>query len=68
MNDLEKKVKELEFQLKALRNFVYQHHHNIEIDVAPNDDEPYFQKHETSKPKVWVEHPDGMKEEPKEEG
>ena len=59
MTDLEKEVKELKFQLKALRNFVFKHHHKIEI-VG-------FGESETSKPKVWVEYPNGRKEEPADE-
>ena len=60
--NLEKRMNELEFKLKALSNFIYQHHHKVDI----SEDE-YIDEHETSKPKVWVLYPDGYKEEPKDE-
>lgn len=60
---LEKKVKEIEFKLKKLENFLFEHHHRMdEIDNLG-----YETKHETSKPKVWVEYPNGYREEPKDE-
>ena len=62
MSDLEKEIKELKFKLKALSNFVHQHHHKVDIS-----EEEYERMVETSKPKVWVEYPDGYKEEPSEE-
>jgi len=66
---IEKELKELRFKLNALTNFVYQHHHKVEIDTSSDEDvEPYYQTLETSKPKVWVAYPTGWKEEgPKEE-
>ena len=62
MNDSEKvaflmkKVAEQEFKLKALQNFVHNHHHNLSHQGIKTE--------ETGKPKVWVEYPDGRKEEP----
>jgi hypothetical protein len=62
MNDSEKvtllmdKVKELQFKLEKLQNFVFEHHHNLSHQGLKTD--------ETSKGKVWVEYPTGRKEEP----
>ena len=64
MSDLEKEIKELKFKLKALSNFVYQHHHRVDLDIFAV---PIETTTETSKPKVWVSYPDGFKEEPSDE-
>lgn len=57
------KIKELEFKLRKLENFIFNHHHRL-YEIG---DEPNCVSLETSKPKVWVQYPDGTKEEPKEE-
>jgi len=62
IKNLETKIKELEFQLKTLRNFVYQHHHTMDISK-----DEYEDKHETSKAKIWVSTPEGWKEELKDD-
>jgi len=54
-SDLEKEIQILKFQLKALQNFVFEHHHNWRWTTGE-----YFP---TTKGKVWVEYPDGVKEE-----
>lgn len=56
--EMEAKISELEFKLKTLQNFVFEHHHKVLV-VAESDYK------ETSKPKVWVDYPTGRKEEPK---
>jgi hypothetical protein len=45
---------ELEFKLRTLTNFVFEHHHRVVV---------YNGYRETSKGKVWVKYPDGWKEE-----
>ena len=62
--ELKKELKELKFRFKALVNFVYEHHHTVDVDTAPIDAEPYYKEHETSKAKVWVETKDGFRREP----
>jgi len=57
--ELEKKIKELEFKLKALQSFVHQHHHRLDVYKLGSSEH-----HETSKPKVWVATKEGWKEEP----
>jgi len=64
MSDLEKEIKELKFKLKALSNFVHQHHHKLDLNICHI---PYEELRRTSKSKVWVEYPEGYKEEPSEE-
>lgn len=49
------KVKEQEFKLKALQSFIFEHHHILTHQGLKSD--------ETSKALVWVEYPDGRKEE-----
>jgi len=56
---VEEELKELKFKLKALENFVFEHHHNT-IDYT-------LSSWESSKPFVWVNTPKGPKKEPKEE-
>jgi hypothetical protein len=48
------RLAELEFKLRALTVFVFEHHHRVVV----GDDYA-----ETSKGKVWVQYPDGWKEE-----
>lgn len=61
--EMEIKIIELEFKLKALQNFVFEHHHKF-INIFTDN---WGNTTEISKALVWVDYPEGRKEEGKHE-
>jgi hypothetical protein len=59
-SDLNKEIDELKFKLKALTEFVFEHHHRV---ITTNSASDEVDNIETSKGKVWVFYTTGRKEE-----